>query len=72
MTKQNEEEAVCWNGNNIENVMRLCNEKYNVEKSTLDDKALMIKRPLNSNIFIEVGNYIVKDIIGKISFCRPK
>ena len=52
--------------------MRLCNKKYNVEKSTLDDGALIIKRPLNSNIYVELGNYIVKDIIGKISFCRPK
>ena len=52
--------------------MRLCNKKYNVEKSTLDDEALIIKRPLNSNIYVALGNYIVKDIIGKISFYRPK
>ena len=43
-----------------------------MEKSTLDDEALIIKRPLNSNIYVELGNYIAKDIIGKISFYRPK
>lgn len=63
VTKQNKVEIVCWNGNNIEDVMRLCNETYNVEKSTLNDEALIIKRPLNSNIYVALGNYIVKDII---------
>ena len=55
--------------------MRLCNKKYNVEKSTLDDETLIIKRPLNNiyiYIYVALGNYIVKDIIGKISFYRPK
>ena len=72
MTKQNEVEVVCWNGNHIEDVMRLCNKKYNVEKSTLDDGALIIKRPLNSNIYVELGNYIVKDIIGKNQFLQTE
>ena len=43
--------------------MKLCNKKYNVEKSTLDDEVLIIKRNLNSNIYVALGNYIVKDII---------
>ena len=29
-------------------------------------QALIIKRNLNSNIYVALGNYIVKDIIGKI------
>lgn len=72
VTKQNEVEVVFWSGNNIEDVMRLCNEKYNVEKSTLDDEALMIKRNLNSNIYVALGNYIVKDIIGKNQFLQTE